>query len=86
MTYLPHYQIKSYRVRFLVDILDLGLYNRQHQSGNEVMAKKRKVRKTPRKVRSAYILFAKDTPFRPKVVRKKNAYRRKKTLDISDFV
>ena len=50
------------------------------------MAKKRKARKTPRKARSAYILFARDTPFRPKVVKKKNAYKRKKTLDISEFV
>ena len=50
------------------------------------MAKKRKARKTPRKVRSAYILFARHTPFRPKVESKKNAYKRKKTLDISDFL
>jgi hypothetical protein len=50
------------------------------------MAKKRKARKLPRKARSAYILFAKDTPFRPKVVSKKNAYNRKKTLDISEFI
>ena len=50
------------------------------------MSKKRKVRKVPRKVRSAYILFARDTPFRPKVVRNKKAYDRKKTLDISNFV
>jgi len=50
------------------------------------MAKNRKARKTPRKARSAYVLFARDTPFRPKVVSKKNAYNRKKTLDISDFV
>ena len=50
------------------------------------MSKKRKIRKVPRKVRSAYILFAKDTPFRPKVVRNKKAYDRKKTLDFSDFV
>ncbi len=28
------------------------------------MAKKRKARKTPRKARTAYVLFAKDTPFR----------------------
>jgi hypothetical protein len=57
-----------------------------YQSESEVMSKKRKIRKTPRKVRSAYILFARDTPFRPKVVRNKNAYNRKKTLDISEFV
>jgi len=50
------------------------------------MSKKRKVQKSPRKVRSAYVLFARNTPFRPKVVSKKNAYNRKKTLDISDFV
>ena len=50
------------------------------------MSKKLKIRKVPRKVRSAYILFARDTPFRTKVVRNKKAYDRKKTLDFSDFV
>ena len=50
------------------------------------MSKKRKVRKLPRKVRRAYVLFTKHTPFRPQVVRNKKAYDRKKTLDISDFV
>ena len=33
--------------------------------------------KQPRKLRTAYVLFAKDTPFKPKVVRDKKKYTRK---------
>ena len=33
--------------------------------------------KQPRKPRTAYILFAKDTPFKPKVIRNRKKYSRK---------
>jgi len=33
--------------------------------------------KQPRKPRTAYVLFAKDTPFKPKVVRDRKKYSRK---------
>ena len=33
--------------------------------------------KKPRKVRSAVMLFQRDTPFKPKIVKSKKAYTRK---------
>lgn len=34
-------------------------------------------KKTPRKARNAIMLFQRDTPFKPKVVKSKKAYTRK---------
>jgi hypothetical protein len=42
--------------------------------------------KVPKKTRAHFVLFAKDTPFKPKVVKSKKAYKRNQKNNDNEFM